>query len=114
MDRLFLQRKNGGRGLVCIKDFYDRMCVSTVGYIMKATTAQGKTIKEHYMHKGEGTLLQTSENIISELSLNIEFKEDQILMDGRDASGKLVVEKIKKLSTEVGKVGNKECTWSSV
>ena len=53
------------------------------------------------MHKGEGTLLQTSENIISELSLNIEFKEDQILIDGRDASGKLAVEKIKKLSTEV-------------
>ena len=44
VDRLFLQRKNGGRGLVCIKDFCDRMCVSTVGYIMKATTAQGKAI----------------------------------------------------------------------
>ena len=27
VDRLFLQRKIGGRGLVCIKDFYDRMCV---------------------------------------------------------------------------------------
>ena len=96
VDRLFLQRKNGGRGLVCIKDFYDRMCVSTVGYIMKSTTVQGKTIKDHYMHKSEGTLLQTSENIISELCLNIEFKEDQILIDGRDASGKLAVERIKK------------------
>ena len=96
VDRLFLERKNGGRGLVCIKDFYDRMCVSTVGYIMKATTAQGKTIKEHYVHKGERTLLQTSENIISELSLNIEFKDDQILTDGRDASRKLAVERIKK------------------
>ena len=42
VDRLFLQRKNGGRGLVCIKDFYDRICVSTVGYIMKATTVQSK------------------------------------------------------------------------
>ena len=28
VDRRFLQRKNGGRGLVFIKDFYDRMCVS--------------------------------------------------------------------------------------
>ena len=46
------------------------------------------------MHKGEGTFLQTSENIISELSLNIEFKEDQILIYGRDASGKLAVERI--------------------
>ena len=63
---------------------------------MNATTAQGKTIKKHYLHKGEGTLLQTSENIISELSLNIEFKEDEILIDGRDASGKLAVERIKK------------------
>ena len=70
VERLFLQKKGG---LVCIKDFYDRMCVSTIGYIMKATTAHGKTIKEHYIHKGEGTLLQTSENVISELSLNIEF-----------------------------------------
>ena len=97
VDRLILQRKNGGRGLVCIKDFYDRMCVSTVGYMMKATTAQGKTIKEHYMHKGERTLLQTSENIISELSLNTELKEDQVLIDDRDASGKLAVERIKKV-----------------
>ena len=92
-DRLFLQRKNGGRGLVCKKDFYDRTSVSTV---VKATTAQGKIIKEHYMHKGEGTLLQTSVNIISQLSSNIEFKEDQISVDGRDASGKLAVERIKK------------------
>ena len=38
------------------------------------------------MYESEGTLLQTSENIISELSVNIEFKEDQILIDGRDAS----------------------------
>ena len=63
---------------------------------MKATIAHGKTIKEHDMHKGEGTLLQTSKNIVSELSLNIEFKEDQILIYGRDASGKLAVERIKK------------------
>ena len=48
------------------------------------------------MHKGQGTLLQTSANIISELSLNIELKEDQILIDGRDASGKLAVERVKK------------------
>ena len=41
-------------------------------------------------------MLQTSENIISELSLNIEFKEYQLLIDGRDASGKLAVERIKK------------------
>ena len=39
VDRLFLQRKNGGKDLVCIKDFYERMSVSTVGYIMKAKTA---------------------------------------------------------------------------
>ena len=28
--------------------------------------------------------------------LNIEFKEDQILINGRDASGKLAVERMKK------------------
>ena len=27
VDRLFLQRRNGGRGLFCMKDFYDKMCV---------------------------------------------------------------------------------------
>ena len=62
-------------------------------------------------------MLQTSENIISELSLNIELKEDQILIDGRDASGKLAVERIKKAQHRIkspGKVGKKECTWSSV
>ena len=82
---------------------------------MKATTVQGKTIKDHYMHKGEGTLLQTSENIISELSLNIEFKEDKILIDGRDALGKLAVERIKKAQhrSHLEKWG-KKYTWSSV
>ena len=59
VDRIFLQRKLGGRGLICIKDFHDRMCISTVGYIMTAKTVQGKSIKDHLMHKREGTLLQT-------------------------------------------------------
>ena len=49
------------------------------------------------------------------MSLNIEFKEDQILIDGRDVSGKLAIERIKKLSTEVTwKSGKQECTSSSV
>ena len=60
--------------MFCIKDFYDRMSLSTVGYIMRVTTVQGKLIKDHYMHKGEGTLPQISEDVISDLSLHIKIK----------------------------------------
>ena len=70
------------------------MSLSTVGYIMRVTTVQGKFIKEHYMHKGEGTLSQISEDVISDLSSDIELKDDPILIDGRNASGKLAVERI--------------------
>ena len=35
-DRLYLPRNRGGRGLICIQDFCDRMCVSTLGYVLQS------------------------------------------------------------------------------
>ena len=45
VDRIFLQIKFEGRGLICIRDFHGRMCISTVGYIMTAKKVQGKQLK---------------------------------------------------------------------
>ena len=55
-DRLYLPRNRGGKGFICIQDFCERMCVSTLGYVPQSQTIQGRTIKEHYMHKNEGSL----------------------------------------------------------
>ena len=32
--RLYLLRNRGGKGLICIQDFCERMCVSTLGYVL--------------------------------------------------------------------------------
>ena len=96
VDRIILQRKCGGRGLICIKDFHERMYISKLGYIMTAKTVQVKAIKENLMHKREGTLLQPAEDIVSQLGLNIEFNGNQVLVDGKEASGKVAVSKIRK------------------
>ena len=50
-DRLYLPRNRGGKGLICIQDFCERLCVSTLGYVFQSKTIQGRTIKEHYMNK---------------------------------------------------------------
>ena len=63
---------------------------------MTAETVQGKAIKEHLMRKREGALLQTAEDILGQLGLNIEFHENQVLVDGKEASGKAAVRKVRK------------------
>ena len=50
-DRLYLPKNRGSRGFICIQDFCDRMCVSTLRYVLQSKTIQGRTIKEHYMNK---------------------------------------------------------------
>ena len=47
--------------------------MSTLGYILQSKTVQGRTVKEHYMNKKEGTLLQNSENIVNALELDVLF-----------------------------------------
>ena len=41
--------------------------------------------------------MQTAEDIVSQLGLNIEFNENQVLVDGKEASGKVAVSKIRKI-----------------
>ena len=97
IDRLYLPRNRGGRGLICIKDFCDRMCVSTLGYVLHSKTIQGRTIKEHYMNKNEGTLLQKAENIVNALELDVLFTtEGNFLCDEQEISPKQLVRKVKK------------------
>ena len=70
-DILYLLRNRGGKGLICIQDFCERMCVSSLRYVLQSKTIQGRTIKEHYMNKKEGTLLQKAENIVNALELDV-------------------------------------------
>ena len=41
-DRLYLPRNRGGKGLICIQDFCERMWVSTLGYVLQSKTIQGQ------------------------------------------------------------------------
>ena len=47
----YLPRNRGGKCLICIQDFCERMFVSTLGYVLQSKAIQGRTIKEHYMNK---------------------------------------------------------------
>ena len=96
-ERLYLPRNRGGRGLICIQDFCEKMCVSTLGYVLQSKTIQGRTIKEHYMNKKEGTLLQKAENIVNALELDVLFTtEGNILCDEQGISPNQLVSKVKK------------------
>ena len=73
------------------------MCVSTLGYVLQSKTIQGRTIKEHYMNKKEGTLLQKAENIVNALELDVLFTtEGNILCNDQEISPKQLVRKVKK------------------
>ena len=96
-NRHYLPKNSGGRGLLCIQDFCERMCVSTLRYVLQSKTIQGRAIKEHYIDKKEGTLLQKAENIVNALKLDVSFTtEGNILCDEREISPKQLVRKVKK------------------
>ena len=83
--------------MIGIQDFCERMCVSTLGYVLQSKTIQGRTIKEHYMNKIEGTLLQKAENIVNALELDVLFTtEGNILCNEQEISPKQLVRKVKK------------------
>ena len=113
-DRLYLPRNRGGKGLICIQDFCDRMCVSTLGYVLQSKTIQRRTIKKHYMKK-EGTLLQKADNIVNVLELYVSFTtEGNILCDDQEISPKQLVGKIKKGQEKYNqkRTEKENCTWS--
>ena len=96
-DRLYLPRNRAGKGLICIQDFCERMYVSTLEYVLQSETIQGRTIKQHYMNKKEGTFLQKAENIVNALELNVLFtNEGNILCDEQEISPKQLVRKVKE------------------
>ena len=85
--RLYLPTNRRGKGLMCIQDVCERMCVSTPGYVLQYKTIQGRTIKEHYMNEKEDNLLQKAGNIVNALELNVLFTtEGNILCDEQEIS----------------------------
>ena len=48
--RLYLPRNRGGKGLICIQDFCERMCVSTQGYVLQSKTIQGREQEKECLH----------------------------------------------------------------
>ena len=83
--RIYLGRKNGGRGLINIHHLYNRVIVALVGYIFNANSEHAKLIKKYWIYKKKGTLLKKAEDIIEELNINIFFtadgmkKEDKVI-----------------------------------
>ena len=114
-DILYLPRNKGSKGLICIRGFCERMCVSTLGYVLQSKTIQGRTMKEDYMNKKEGTLLQKAENIVNSLELDVlSTTEGNILYDEQEISPKQLVRKVKKRTRKISseRTEKENCTWS--
>ena len=76
------------------------MCVHP-RYVLQSKTIQGRTIKEHYINKKEGTLLQKAENIVNAVELDVLFlTEGNILCDEQEISPKQPVRKVRKKGEE--------------
>ena len=80
--RLYLTRKNGGRGLLNVHHLHNRVIVSLVGYIFNANSEHAKLIKKFWMNKRMGTLLKKAEDIIEDAGLNLAFTVNGIEKDG--------------------------------
>ena len=95
-NRLYLARKNGGRGLINIHHLFNRAIVSLVGYIFNANSEHAKLIKEYWVCKKKGTLLKKAEDIIENLKLNISFTANGMKKDGNVIHHKMVGSIMKK------------------
>ena len=76
--RLYLSRKEGGRGLLNIHDVHNRTVTCLVAYIFNANSEHAKLIKQFWMYKKEGTQLKKVEDIIEELGIRVSFTEDGV------------------------------------
>ena len=47
----YMFQEKGENGMINIKDYWQRMYLSTLGYILKSKTVQGRAIKNYYMQK---------------------------------------------------------------
>ena len=81
--RLYLSRKEGGRGLLNIHDVHNRTVTCLVAYIFNANPEHAKLIKKFWIHKKEGTQLKKVEDIIEDLGIRVSFTEDGVLHDDR-------------------------------
>ena len=72
-DRLYLNRKKGGKGLLNIHHMHNRTLCSLVTYIFNAKSEHAKLIKEFWISKSDGTLLQKAEDIIFNANINVSF-----------------------------------------
>ena len=70
--------------------------MSTLGNVLQSKTIQGRTIKEHYMNKKEGTLLQKAENIVNALKLDVLFTHEGNILCEQEISPTQLVRKVKK------------------
>ena len=80
--RLYLKRKDGGRGLLNIHDTHNRTVASLVAYIFNARSEHAKLIKEFWINKKEGTQLKKVEDLMEELNAEIRFSEDGVHQNG--------------------------------
>ena len=78
VDRLYISREKGGKGMININDNWQRMCLSTLEYILRSKTVQGIAMKYYFMQRKEGTLLQQGENIIDELDIALKITDDNV------------------------------------
>ena len=72
-DRLYLNRKKGGKGLLNIHHMHNRTLCSLVTYIFNAKSVHAKLIKEFWISKSDGTLLKKAEDIIFNANINVSF-----------------------------------------
>ena len=99
-ERLYMDRVDGGKGMLKIQDIHNRSLVSLVAYIFNANSEHAKLVRDHWIGKKEGSTLKVAEDIIEDLDLGIKFTDEGTVFENKTCKSKKVGKIIKDAQRE--------------
>ena len=83
VERLYLGRDKGGRGLVSVEELHDRVTTGFAAYLNTSSSRFLKCVVEHDLYKWEGTHLKDAVTILTRYGIeSVVDGKGAILVDG--------------------------------
>ena len=101
VERLYLPRDKGGRGLLSVEELHDRVYTGFAAYLNTSSSRFLKCVVEHNLHKWRGTHLKSAVTILSRYGIESEISDKgAIIIDGTEQKGYKLGQLIKSRAAE--------------
>ena len=82
VERLYLKRNEGGRGLISVEELHDRVSTGFAAYLNTSSSRFLKCVVEHNLYKWNGTKLKTAVTTLSRYGIDSEVNDKGAIVIG--------------------------------